>query len=500
MPRIAIASIFQENNNFSPVRTHYDDFAPVFGEGVLERHRSAQTEMGGFIEVLSAARCRIEPVCAASAITANRLARADFGRLVKEFSHRLAKIRRPEALLFALHGAQTAEGADDAEGHLLGRAREVLGPEVPIVATLDLHANVTRAMAARADAIVGYHTYPHVDLFETGVKATRLALRILSGEVKPAMAFRKLPLIVPAENMQTTSGPMHRLMSRAERLERSGAAEAVSLFGVQPWLDIAEMGCSVVTVTNNNRRAAQRQVDALARQFWNLRREFDVRLTRLDAAIRQARRIQGGPVVLSESADSTGSGSPGDSTAVLKALLAADLKAPAALFLVDSEAVDRAVRAGVGKTITMRIGGRLDRKHSHPVQVTGMVHLISDGRWMPRGKGYGSGVEISMGRSVVLKTRQIHVLIAERSVLTVDPELFRSHGIEPRHMKIVVVKSPNGFRAEYEPMAKAIFIVDTPGASTANLLSVPYRRVPRPIYPLDADTTLILDKPGRVDP
>jgi microcystin degradation protein MlrC len=241
----------------------------------------------------------------------------------------------------------------------------------------------------------------------------------------------------------------------------------------------------VVSVTNDNPQAAERQVESLARQFWNSRREFNVRLTPVGVAIRRIRQIKDGPVVLAESADSTGSGSPGDSTAVLEALLAADLKAPAALFLVDAEAVDRAVQAGVGKTITMRIGGKLDRRHSRPLRVTGIVHLISDGRWTPRGKGYGSGVELSMGRSVVLKIGQVQVLIAERSVLTVDPELFRSHGIEPRRMKVVVVKSPNGFRAEYEPLAKAIFVVDTPGASTANLRSVPYRRVPRPIYPLD---------------
>ena len=487
----------QESNNFSPVKTTYDDFSPVFGEDVLDRHRGAQTEMAGFIQVLSAARIRILPVCGASAITANRLVRADFARLVREFTHRLAKIPRPAALLFALHGAHTAEGADDVEGLLLAKAREVLGPGIPIVATLDLHANVTRAMVSGADAIVGYHTYPHVDLFETGVKAARLALRMVSGEVKPAMAFRKLPLIVPAENMQTTRGPMHHLMNRAEKLEASGAGEAISLFGVQPWLDIPEMGCSVVSVTDNNPRAAERQVESLARQFWDSRREFDVRLTPVDTAIRRIRQIQDGPVVLAESADSTGSGSPGDSTAVLKALLAADLRAPAALFLVDADAVDCAVKAGVGKTIAMRIGGKLDRKHSQPVRVTGTVHLISDGRWTPHGKGYGSGVELSMGRSVVLKVGQVHILIAERSVLTVDPELFRSHGIEPQRMKVVVVKSPNGFRAEYEPMAKAVFIVDTPGASTANLRSVPYRRVPRPIYPLDANTKfpLVLTRP-----
>ena len=159
-----------------------------------------------------------------------------------------------DAVLLALHGAQTAVGEDDVAGHLLARTRDIIGPDKPIVVTLDLHANITQRMIALANAIVGYHTYPHIDMFETGQKAARLLLRILAGEVRPAMAFRKLPLILQAENSQTTSGPIHELMRSAEALEAAGEAEAVSLFPVQPWMDIAEMGCAVVAVTNGDAR------------------------------------------------------------------------------------------------------------------------------------------------------------------------------------------------------------------------------------------------------
>jgi microcystin degradation protein MlrC len=482
---VAIASILQESNNFSPVRTHYDDFSPVFGDAVLERHHGKLTEMGGFIDTLSAAGVPIEPICAAWAITANRLVRRDLERLTHEFLARLRAIDPPQALLFAMHGAQTAESADDTEGYLLRLTREALGPDIPIVVTLDLHANVTRAIVEHASAIVGYQTYPHIDMFETGVRGAKLALRILSGEVQPAMAMQKLPLIVPAENMQTTSGPMHLLIERGKALEKAGETEIVSIFGVQPWLDIPEMGCSVVVVTNGDQRAAERHASDLASDFWRSRREFDVELTPVDKAIRQALAVDGGPVVFAESSDSTGSGSPGDSTGVLRPLLEAGLQEPAAIFLVDPEAVGKAAEAGAGATVTMRIGGKFDRKNSRPVKVTGHVRMISDGRWTAWGKGYNTGIETCMGRSVVLEVGQVRILIAERSAMTVDPELFRSHGIEPLRMKIVVVKSPNGFRAEYEPIAKKIFLVDTPGVSSANLSTLPFRRVSRPIYPLD---------------
>ena len=165
--KIAIASILQESNTFSPVRTHYADFSPVFGTPAYQRHAGKLTEMGGFIDILEAAGVTPVPVCAAWAITANRLVRADFRRLANEFQQHLLAAE-PDALLLAMHGAQTAEGEDDVEGHFLELARALLGPRVPIVLTLDLHANITRRMIDLSNAIVGYHTYPHIDMFEIG--------------------------------------------------------------------------------------------------------------------------------------------------------------------------------------------------------------------------------------------------------------------------------------------------------------------------------------------
>jgi microcystin degradation protein MlrC len=201
-------------------------------------------------------------------------------------------------------------------------------------------------------------------------------------------------------------------------------------------------------------------------------------------------RIRGGPVVLAESSDSTGSGSPGDSTGVLRELIAANLPEPSAIFVVDPGAVAQAARAGVGSSVTLDVGGTFDRKNSTPLRLTCRVRLLSDGRWTPTIRGYSAGTEVSMGRTAVLEAGSVRILVAERSAMTLDPELYRSHGIEPCRTKIVVVKSPAGFRAAYEPIAKGIFIVDTPGVSTARLRSLPFRRVPRPIYPLDPGTRL----------
>ena len=488
--KVAVASIMQESNTFSPVPTSYSDFAPVFGHQAIDKHRGKLTEMGGFMDALEERKVRAEPICAAWAITAGRMLSKDFDRLTSQFADRLARAKRTDALLLSLHGAQTADGVDDAEGRMLELAREALGPKVPLVITLDLHANVTRRMVELANGVFGYRTYPHIDMYQVGRRAANWALRIVNGEVKPVIGYRKLPLIVPAENMQTTSGPMHALQQTARRYERRRGIDSVSLFGVQPWLDIDEMGCSVVVTGSDDHARADDIARSMALELWHVRRKFDVRLTEPRKAIRHALKIHGGPVVLAESSDSTGSGSPGDSTGVLKHLLDADLTEPACIFLVDPKAVDTAMKAGIGATVEMRVGGGFDRKNSQPVAATARVRMLSDGRWTPRSRGYNPGIEQCMGRTAVLEVGKVSILTAERSTMTVDPELFRSHGLDPSFMKIVVVKSPNGFRSAYRSIAKEMIVVDTPGVSTANLASLPYRRVPRPIDPLDRRVAL----------
>ncbi|HYI92999.1 MAG TPA: MlrC C-terminal domain-containing protein [Bryobacteraceae bacterium] len=351
-----------------------------------------------------------------------------------------------------------------------------------------MHANITAAMVRHANFIAGYHTYPHVDMYEIGQKAARILLRTLRGEIKPVMAYRKLPLIIPPENCSTHRGPMSRLIRAAQVREEAEQALALSIFPVQPWLDIKEMGCATVAVVDGNAGKAQKYADELAKRLWNQKEQFEVRLTPPAEAISSALRVKGGPVVLSESSDSTGSGSPGDSTGVLKHLMDAPLDGPAAIFLVDPESVDAAFRAGVGATIQRRLGGSFDRKHSKPVKVKGYVKLLSDGRWTARARGYNTGITTSMGRAAVIEAGGVKILLAERSAMTVDPELFRSHGIDPLYCRIVVVKSPAGFRSEYEPIAKKIFLVDTPGVSTAKFETLPYKRIPRPMYPFDRDT------------
>jgi microcystin degradation protein MlrC len=359
---------------------------------------------------------------------------------------------------------------------------------VPVIATLDLHATITPRMVKEADALVGYDTYPHVDLYETGIKGARLLLAVLRGEARPVTLFARAPMLVPAEGMGTADQPMAGLLADAKALESRPGVLSVSLFPVQPWLDIAHTGFSVVAVADGARRAAEVEpvVRELCWKAWQSRRAFQANLLEVDDAIRRALALDGGPVILSESADSTGSGSPGDGVTVLSRLLALGVRERCLVPVVDPPAVASAIAAGVGEEVTVAVGGRLDPRWSSPVTITGRVRMLSDGRFVGSDKK-SRGTEWHRGRTAVIEAGAISVVVTERPAFTVDPAFYRSVGLEPGDTRIVVVKSPLQFRDGYDAFAKAMWVVDTPGPSTANLQRLTWTRLSRPLFPFDDD-------------
>jgi microcystin degradation protein MlrC len=425
---------------------------------------------------------------AANCVSSGPVPRATFEAITGDLLARIAAAGPLDGVLLALHGSMVLDDDPDAEGALLTAVRKQVGPGVPVVATLDLHAYLTARMVEEADALVGYDTYPHVDLYETGVKAAKLLLRTVRGEVRPVTLLARSPMLVPAEGMGTADQPMAGLLAEAKQLEQRPGILSVSLFPVQPWLDVPGTGFSVVAVADGPQRAAEVEpaVRQLAWRAWELRRKFEASLLTVDEAIRRALALDGGPAILSESADSTGSGSPGDSVAVLERLLALGVRERCLATVVDPPAVVRAIEAGVGHDVTVSVGGRLDSRWSRPVTLAGRVRLLSDGRFTYSDEK-SRGTEGRMGRAAVIEVARIAVLVTEQPVFTFDPAFYRSAGLEPRDAKIVVVKSPLQFRAGYGPFAKALWVVDTPGPSTANLQRLDWQHVSRPLFPFDDD-------------
>ena len=320
------------------------------------------------------------------------------------------------------------------------------------------------------------------------MKGARLLLGTVRGEVHPVTLFARSPMVVPAEGMGTGAQPMADLLADAKRLEARPGLLSVSLFPVQPWLDIPLTGFSVVVVADGPKRAEE--IEPVARELawraWEARHAFRADLLPVDEAIRRALQADGGPFVLSESADSTGSGSPGDGAHVLERLLALDVRERCLVPVVDQAAVARAIEAGVGTEVSVSVGGRLDPRYNRPVAITGRVHILSDGRFVGSDQK-SRGTEGRMGRAAVIEVGTISVLVTERPAFTVDPAFFRSVGLEPREAKIVVVKSPLQFRDGYGAFAAALWVVDTPGPSTARLDRLAWQHVSRPLYPFDDD-------------
>jgi microcystin degradation protein MlrC len=489
--RIAIGQFMEESNTFVRQRADLEHFRAtqlLYGDEIVQRLRGTRAEVGGFLDVLGPAGVEVVPTVAANAVSSGPVTRATFEHVRDALLERLAAAGPVDGVLLALHGAMVLEDAPDGEGEFLAEVRRTIGPAVPLFATLDLHATITPRMVQEADALVGYDTYPHIDLYETGAKAAMLLLRAVRREVRPVTIFARSPMLVPAEGMGTDDQPMAGLVADAKRLEARPGVLAVSLFPVQPWLDIPDTGFCVMAVADGLRRAAEIEpmVRQLAWRAWERRRAFTADLLIVDEAIHRALASKGGPFVLSESADSTGSGSPGDSAHVLERLLALGVRERCLVTVVDAPAVARAIEAGVGADMATTVGGTLDPRYNRPVPITGRIRILSDGHFISSDKK-SAGVEFHMGRAAVIEVGRVAVLATERPVFTFDPALYRSVGLEPRDAKIVVVKSPLQFRDGYGDIARACWVVDTPGPSTARVERLDWRHRSRPLFPFDDD-------------
>jgi microcystin degradation protein MlrC len=485
MFRVLIANLAQETCSFVASRHTLEDFRRYYlytGEEMLQRLRGGGMEIAGIIQAAEEAGVELVPTLACYGGTGGPVATEAYTRLRDDI---LAEARRQadrvDGAILALHGAMLTEDLDDPEGDLIARLREILGAEKPIVCSLDLHAHVTDLLVKQATALVAYHTHPHVDIAETGYRAMTLMARVLRGEVRPVVAHRKLPMLAPAEQHNTSRPPMAPIMQAVLAAEREPGMLAAAIFPVQSCLDIPDLGLSVVAVADGNLALAQEKADELAEMAWRARREFLHDRTPVPEALRIAREIAGGPIVLADSSDGTAGGAEGDSTVLLRALLESPVLGPCLLLITDPEAAARCAAAGVGQEITLEVGGKLTPAFFQPVRVTGRVRTLSDGKFQMK----NPVLPADRGLTAVLQTGDLFIVLSQKPVYTWDEECYRSVGLFPREAKLVQVKSPGGFRPVYEPFAKAIVELDAPGPTDSNLKRLPFRRVTRPLFPLD---------------
>ncbi len=496
--RIVTGGIAQETNTFQWQPTTLEDFQRS-GFGSLLRGQEilnlggTGTVYGGVVPAAAAQGAELIPTTYASVMPGGRVTREAFDMLRGEILSGIAATLPVDGVLLVLHGAMVLSDWDDAEGLLLQDVRELVGPDVPIVAPLDLHTNLSDDMIAHADALVGYREYPHTDMAEAGERALNLLVKTIRGEARPTMAFTRLPLIVPNQTMVTTwQSPLKIAIDHTRVLEEQPAVLAASIFGGFPFADIPFAGVSVVVVTDNDLALAQRYADDLAGICWQQREAFTIHPVPVAEAIAEAMAGPEGSVyVLADIADSGASGTAGDGTAILRGLIAAGARSAAVAQIMDASAVAACVSAGVGNAVTLQVGGQHDGLHGAPVEVTGVVRLIHEGTF-PLAGPMGAGTSAGRGRTVVLEiggSGGIELQLTELRGHPSDLNHFRAFGIEPTQRRMLVLKSAAHFRAAFEPIATKVIEVDAPGISTPKLATLPYERLRRPIHPLDAETT-----------
>jgi microcystin degradation protein MlrC len=386
-----------------------------------------------------------------------------------------------------MHGAMASEDELDPEGYLLAEARKILGEEVPIVVSLDLHGIPTDRMLVHSDAIVAYHTYPHVDFFETGQRAARLLLRLLAGEIHPVTAKVAVPTLVRGDELITATGLFGESIRSAQAVENSPGGLSAGVFIGNPFTDVPELQTYSFVVTDNDPARARREALRIAKGFWANHEKMQVPLVSLEEMAKIMVRHQRGTIALVDAADATSSGAAGDSNAILSKLVEIGYKRRVLLPIVDAPAVQKAFAAGVGATISAVVGGTLDARRFQPLPITATVRLLSDGRF--RSESFGE--EWLAGPTAVLGAENFTIVASSRAVSLYDRSFFFAHGQDPKHFDAVVVKSPHCQHHMYADWCSQMMNVDAPGSTSANLRRLGHTRCPRPIFPLDAGVVFI---------
>ena len=476
--RVAVAGLLHESNTFLPVPTEYEDFASTSltrGAALLERWQGAKHELGGLIDGARQAGFTVVPAMAAFAVPSGAIDPAAFERLVDELLESLRQASPFDGLLLALHGATVAASFPDADGEILRRVRALLGPRTPVVTTLDLHANISPAMAAHSTALVVYRSNPHLDQRERGLEAAALMDRILRGGARPVQALETPPLLIRISRQYTAEAPAKGLYDDVnETLARPGILSASAAMGFY-FADVEEMGASFLAVADGDEALARDTARWLARRAWERRREFANALPGPAEAVRAAAKSTRPPVVLMDIGDNVGGGSPGDSTVLFEEILRQGV--PNALVILHApEAVRACVAAGVRAPVRLPA----------PIEIAGEVRTLSDGRFIETQVRHGGWTYNDQGVTAVVETAERHtVVLTSRRMPPMSLEQILSLGIHPERKQILIAKGVIAPRAAYAPVAGEIVLVDTPGCTADDPASFEYKRRRRPLYPLE---------------
>ena len=495
---VLVGSISHETNTFADGLTTREDFQKRrerFGEEARAELAGTNTGVGGVIELADEENVTLIPSVVASATPGATVERDTYeyyrDRLLADVREHRDEL---DGIVLPLHGAMVVEGSHDGEGPLVSSIRDVVGDELPITVTLDLHGNVTDELIRGSDAVIAYETYPHVDMATTGKRGLDVLLEMIRGDRSPVMHIERPPLSPVTPTQNTREGPMAEVMEHARGLEERDSIIKVNVLPGFSRSDVPSMGFSIPVVADDDPDAARAASRDLAAKVWEMREEFVGDFPEPKGAVSRSIELASeldeddGPVVLADVGDNPGGGGAADGTTVLRELI--DQRAPNAGMAIvrDPEVVETCVRTGVGERVSVTLGGKTDDRHGKPIEgLDGYVKGITDGEFLNYGPK-GTNTRNRLGRTVRLQCGvddEIEVIVTENRVQPADTEIWRHVGIQPERLSILVVKSTNHYRADYEPRASHVIPVNSPGLAAMDPRQFDHQHVRRPKYPID---------------
>lgn len=489
--RIAIGGIEHETNTYateSMGTTSLDDFQRLFGDEIFEV-RGTRSFVGGFLSAIDVAGHDAVPLLWAWAGPSGIIEAQAYGRLKSDYIERLTAALPVDAVAVSMHGAGVVEGIDDLEADFAAAIRAVVGPDVPVVVPLDLHGNITTEMGERIDVMFGVQEYPHTDMFDRGAEAITTLPSLVAGTLRPTTHVERLPLLLPTST--TDEGPAADIRDLCLAAEKRPGVIDASFFHGFPYTDVPATGASVVVITDNDPALAHEVATEIASAVWARRETFSVESLTPEVTIElatQALAVSGGPVIINDTADNPGGGTPGDGTHLLSAMIAADIEHSCFGFVFDPVTAEAAHAAGVGSTIEVRLGGRHGPLHGEPIEATAYVKTLTDGR-MIYSSPMLAGVRASLGKSARLTIGNVDVIVTSRRNQTFDTEVFTLHGIDVTKRSIVGLKSSQHFRAGFRDIATKIITADSPGLTTLDVNVFEHPSADGPLWPLDPALT-----------
>lgn len=488
--KIISGGIQHETNTFADVPTTLADFIRDShlgadlpgGEAVVERYFNTATIHGGYLAGALEADFSLSPVLNARAYPSGIIQRDAFEHLAGLLIERIQKELPADGLLLDLHGAMVTEDHPDAEAEILRRVRELAGPDFPVIVTLDLHANISEDLARRSTCIIGFDTYPHVDMGDRGLEAARLMNRVVRDGVRPVQAFRQLPLATLPPMQCTLREPMQSFMKYVHDQEEQPGLLTASIAMGFPFADIPDMGVSVLATADNDQVLADRTADDLAQRLWQMRDELQPQLTAIERAM-QVSAATDGLTVFADGSDNPGGGAPCDGTVALRALVSAGFEGAVVGVLCDPGTVRAAVHAGAGSTFAAEIGGRTDDRHGSPLHADATVVRVSDGDYQHVGP-MAHGLEDSLGPTVLLEVNRVLVVVSTNRRQLLDRSMLATVGLDLDSIRLLVVKSAVHFRADIGREAAVILDGDTPGIHRPDFSCFQYRNVRPGVYPI----------------